>query len=210
MVWPAPSISFTNGCTSASGNRDHHTYRKTNRDFVRPQGPAELFAKKQGKLTKFVLERPPMDVVGWDGFVYPWAFAIEKYQPKTGLVHLPPTIHTTFAGPGFLVCSFVPRVTDRPQAIPCPTRTRASIATRSSSICGATSRVAAAWRRGPFRCICRHCPRAAPRRLRGQHRQQAHRRDGGHGRYVPAANAHRAGGEHRGPRVPRQLADGGA
>ena len=62
-----------------------------------------------------------MDVIGWDGFVYPWAFNITKYQPKTGQVHLPPTIHGTFAGPGFLVCSFVPRVTDyHPNAIPCP------------------------------------------------------------------------------------------
>lgn len=104
----------------------------THRDFVRPQGPIatpaapqdgprELFVKKGGRFSRLLLERPPMDVVGWDGFVYPWAFAIEKYQPKTGLVHLPPTIHTTFAGPGFLVCSFVPRVTDtHPDAIPCP------------------------------------------------------------------------------------------
>lgn len=104
----------------------------THRDFVRPEGPiatpsriqdgpAELLVKKGGRFTRLVLERPPMDVVGWDGFAYPWAFAIEKYQPKTGLVHLPPTIHSTFAGPGFLVCSFVPRVTDtHPQAIPCP------------------------------------------------------------------------------------------
>jgi len=104
----------------------------THRDFVRPEGPIatpdriqdgprELFVKKRGVFSRLVLERPPMDVVGWDGFVYPWAFAIEKYQPKTGLVHLPPTIHTTFAGPGFVVCSFVPRVTDtHPQAIPCP------------------------------------------------------------------------------------------
>jgi homogentisate 1,2-dioxygenase len=104
----------------------------THRDFVRPdgpiatvdrapEGPRELFVKKAGGFTRLLLEHPPMDVVGWDGFVYPWAFAIEKYQPKTGLVHLPPTIHTTFAGPGYLVCSFVPRVTDtHPQAIPCP------------------------------------------------------------------------------------------
>ncbi len=104
----------------------------THRDFVRPtgpistpdriqEGPRELIAKKAGSFTRYVLERPAMDVVGWDGFVYPWAFAIEKYQPKTGMVHLPPTIHTTFAGPGFLVCSFVPRVTDtHPDAIPCP------------------------------------------------------------------------------------------
>ncbi len=70
---------------------------------------------------RYTLDTPPMDVVGWEGFVYPWAFAIEKYQPKTGLVHLPPTIHSTFAGKGFLICSFVPRVTDtHPNAIPCP------------------------------------------------------------------------------------------
>jgi len=104
----------------------------THRDFVRPEGPIatpdsvaegprELFIKKGGSFSRLLLERTPMDVVGWDGFVYPWAFHIEKYQPKTGMVHLPPTIHTTFAGPGFLVCSFVPRVTDtHPQAIPCP------------------------------------------------------------------------------------------
>jgi homogentisate 1,2-dioxygenase len=105
----------------------------THRDFVRPEGPiassygipsdkpTELFVKKGASFTRLLLEHTPMDVVGWDGFIYPWAFNIEKYQPKTGLVHLPPTIHTTFAGPGFLVCSFVPRVTDtHPQAIPCP------------------------------------------------------------------------------------------
>ncbi len=104
----------------------------THRDFVRPIGPIatldtepvgpnELVVKKGGAFTRLRLERCPMDVVGWEGFVYPWAFAIEKYQPKTGLIHLPPTIHGTFAGPGFLVCSFVPRVTDtHPHAIPCP------------------------------------------------------------------------------------------
>jgi homogentisate 1,2-dioxygenase len=104
----------------------------THRDFVRPKGPIsspdqiqdgprDLVVKRHGTFTRFVTERPAMDVVGWDGFVYPWAFNIEKYQPKTGLVHLPPTIHSTFASRGFLVCSFVPRVTDtHPNAIPCP------------------------------------------------------------------------------------------
>ncbi len=104
----------------------------THRDFVRPagpistpdkihDGPRELFVKRGGRFTRYLLERSPMDVVGWDGFVYPWAFNIQKYQPKTGLVHLPPTVHSTFAGPGFLICSFVPRVTDtHPEAIPCP------------------------------------------------------------------------------------------
>lgn len=104
----------------------------THRDFKRPVGPIHSFdselegphtivAKVRGRFTESVMARSPMDVVGWDGFVYPWAFPIERYQPKTGLVHLPPTIHGTFAAKGALVCSFVPRVLDfHPQAIPCP------------------------------------------------------------------------------------------
>ena len=53
--------------------------------------------------------------------MYPVAFNIHDYQPKTGLIHLPPTIHTTFAGPKFVICSFVPRLLDyHEKAIPCP------------------------------------------------------------------------------------------
>jgi len=99
----------------------------TYRDFVFPEGPLaqdgprKLIGKKKNIFSEYTLAHAPMDVVGWDGFVYPWAFSIEKYQPKTGLVHLPPTIHSTFASRGFLICSFVPRVVDyHPQAIPCP------------------------------------------------------------------------------------------
>lgn len=104
----------------------------THRDFKRPQstvasidrpaeGPTDLVIKKVDRFSLHRLRNTPFDVVGWDGFAYPFAFPIEKYQPKTGLIHLPPTIHTTFVGPGFAICSFVPRVTDtHPQAIPCP------------------------------------------------------------------------------------------
>ena len=104
----------------------------THRDFVRPvgpiatpesplEGPRELIVKKQGTFTRYTLDTPAMDVVGWEGFVYPVALSIEKFQPKTGLVHLPPTVHATFEAPGLLVCSFVPRMLDtHPQAIPCP------------------------------------------------------------------------------------------
>jgi homogentisate 1,2-dioxygenase len=104
----------------------------THRDFVRPigpistleriqDGPRDLLVKKHGTFTSYRLESPAMDVVGWDGFVYPLAFPIEKFAPKTGAVHLPPTVHATFDGSGFLICSFVPRMVDyHPQAIPCP------------------------------------------------------------------------------------------
>ena len=102
------------------------------RDFIKPSGPIAtpdaqpdgprgLLLKKGGRFTFHELERCPMDVVGWEGFVYPFSFAIEKYQPKTGQIHLPPTVHTTFVGEGYVICSFVPRLTDyHPKAIPCP------------------------------------------------------------------------------------------
>lgn len=104
----------------------------SHRDFVRPEGfawtpeasdsgPHRVVYKRRGRFSERQMPHHPLDVVGWDGTVYPVAFAIEKFQPKTGLVHLPPTIHTTFAGEGFVVCSFVPRVVDyHPEAIPCP------------------------------------------------------------------------------------------
>jgi homogentisate 1,2-dioxygenase len=74
-----------------------------------------------GRLTAFEMTNDGFDVVGWDGQVWPFAFPIRAFQPKTAAVHLPPTIHTTFAGPGYVVGSFVPRVVDfHDRAIPCP------------------------------------------------------------------------------------------
>jgi homogentisate 1,2-dioxygenase len=102
----------------------------THRDFVRPvlpdsaragEAPRTIYAKHGDFWTRRVLPHSPLDVVGWDGFVYPVAFPISKFQPKTGSIHLPPTIHITFAAGGAVICSFVPRVTDTHEnAIPCP------------------------------------------------------------------------------------------
>ncbi len=99
----------------------------THRDFVRPvfkgsrPGPKRILVKKDDAFVERFPLASPFDVVGWDGTVWPFAFPILAYQPRTGLIHLPPTIHSTFAGRGALICSFVPRVTDtHPDAIPCP------------------------------------------------------------------------------------------
>jgi len=87
----------------------------------RDEGLRELVVKRQGAFHGFVLESSPLDVVGWDGAVYPLAFPILAFQARAGLVHLPPTWHGTFAARGALICSFVPRVLDfHREAVPCP------------------------------------------------------------------------------------------
>jgi len=78
--------------------------------------------KKQGRFTEARTRALAMDVVGWDGFVYPWRSPSRNYQPKTGLIHLPPTIHATFAGHGFwcLVRSATRGTTTARDSLPVP------------------------------------------------------------------------------------------
>jgi homogentisate 1,2-dioxygenase len=103
------------------------------RDFRRPErlpspsgpdfhpGRYPIIIKRGGAYHEIVRDTDPMDIAGWDGFVYPIALSIHDYQAKVGRVHLPPTVFSTFAGGGFLVCSFVPRLVDWGEnAIPCP------------------------------------------------------------------------------------------
>ena len=69
----------------------------------------------------YVLDYHPFDVVGWDGYVYPWTFSIHDFEPITGRIHMPPPSHQTFAGRNFVICSFCPRKLDfDPMAIPIP------------------------------------------------------------------------------------------
>jgi homogentisate 1,2-dioxygenase len=77
--------------------------------------------KKQDILHDYIYGSHPFDVVGWDGFNYPYAFSIHDFEPITGRVHLPPPIHQTFETTGFVLCSFVPRLYDyHPDSIPAP------------------------------------------------------------------------------------------
>ncbi|HWA72323.1 MAG TPA: homogentisate 1,2-dioxygenase [Polyangiaceae bacterium] len=100
----------------------------SHRDFRRPtfvgpldEGLRELVVKREQRFHGFRLPRTPLDVVGWDGAVYPFAFPISAFQPRVGQVHLPPPVHTTFEARGAVICSFVPRPLDfHPQANPCP------------------------------------------------------------------------------------------
>jgi homogentisate 1,2-dioxygenase len=99
------------------------------RDIRRPeglqtvdeQGEYPIVVKKDHRLTEVVLDHHPFDVVGWDGYYYPWAFNIHDFEPRVGRVHLPPPTHQTFEGDGFVICSFCPRPYDfDPEAVPAP------------------------------------------------------------------------------------------
>lgn len=99
------------------------------RDF---RGPTELEThdelgtftikiKKENVLHELEYASHPFDVVGWDGYNFPYAFSIHDFEPITGRVHLPPPIHQTFEGHNFVICSFVPRMYDyHPLSIPAP------------------------------------------------------------------------------------------
>ncbi len=98
------------------------------RDVRGPDGPlvvdetdVEVLVRTRAGSTRYVYSEHPFDVVGWDGCLYPWAFSIHDFEPIVGRVHQPPPVHQTFAGPNFVVCSFVPRLFDfDPEAIPVP------------------------------------------------------------------------------------------
>lgn len=63
----------------------------------------------------------PFDVVGWDGCLYPYALSIRDFEPIVGRIHQPPPVHQTWALPGAVVCSFVPRPYDfDPDAVRVP------------------------------------------------------------------------------------------
>jgi homogentisate 1,2-dioxygenase len=99
----------------------HRDFRRPAFSGPRDEGLRDLVVKRSGAFHGFKLPHAPLDVVGWDGTVYPWAFPILNFRPRVGQTHLPPTVNGTFATRGALICSFVPRPLDfHPDAIPCP------------------------------------------------------------------------------------------
>jgi homogentisate 1,2-dioxygenase len=99
------------------------------RDFRRPEklethtvkGDYQILTKSRNRIHSHIFGHHPLDVVGWDGYLYPWIFNIRDFEPITGRLHMPPPIHQTFEGHNFVVCSFCPRLYDyHPESIPAP------------------------------------------------------------------------------------------
>jgi homogentisate 1,2-dioxygenase len=99
------------------------------RDFRAPvlktpvdaRGEYEVRVQNAGRNAVYIVQNHPCDVVGWDGYCYPYAFNLEEFAPITGKLHQPPPAHATFEAPGAAFCAFVPRLFDyHPLAIPVP------------------------------------------------------------------------------------------
>ncbi len=99
------------------------------RDFRAPvlkspvdaRGEHEIRVSNAGRSAIYIVQNHPCDVVGWDGYCYPYAFNLEEFAPITGKLHQPPPAHATFEAPGAAFCAFVPRLFDyHPLAIPVP------------------------------------------------------------------------------------------
>ena len=96
------------------------------------RGPSELsiidsesdtpvLIKDGARLTRYMMAHHPFDVAGWDGMAYPFAFNADDFEPITGTIHQPPPVQQTFEAPGFVVCTFAPRLLDtHPEAIKVP------------------------------------------------------------------------------------------
>jgi homogentisate 1,2-dioxygenase len=89
--------------------------------FHEDMGEHLVKVRVRGGYQDYVLDYHPFDVVGWDGYVYPYAFHIHDFEPKSGRLHQPPPAHQQFEGPNFVICSFCPRELEwDPEAVVVP------------------------------------------------------------------------------------------
>jgi homogentisate 1,2-dioxygenase len=99
--------------------RDFHG--PTDVHVVDKEQDTTVLIKDGQRLTRYTLASHPFDVVGWDGMVYPFTFNADDFEPITGTIHQPPPVQQTFEAPGFVVCTFAPRMLDtHPEAIKVP------------------------------------------------------------------------------------------
>ena len=92
-------------------------------NFENPKNDQEIEVKVKvsGGIQSYIYSSHPFDLVGWDGYYFPYILNINNFMPITGKIHQPPPVHQTFKSNGFVICSFVPRLFDyHSKAIPAP------------------------------------------------------------------------------------------
>jgi homogentisate 1,2-dioxygenase len=88
---------------------------------VDKEEPTQILVKDGPRITRVTMAQHPFDLVGWDGFIYPYTFNAMDFEPLTGTVHLPPPYQQCFECRGFVICTFAPRHLDHhPEAVKVP------------------------------------------------------------------------------------------
>jgi homogentisate 1,2-dioxygenase len=87
-------------------------FRAPTEPMVVDEGETPVLVRHRAGLTRLTYANHPFDVVGWDGYLYPYAFNIDDFEPIVKRFHAPPPVHQTFEGPNFVLCSFCPRTLD--------------------------------------------------------------------------------------------------
>jgi len=85
------------------------------------KGEFLVYTKKDDMIYPYYMASHPFDVIGWDGYHYPYSISIHDFEPITGRIHQPPPVHQIFEAHNFVICNFVPRLYDyHPDSIPVP------------------------------------------------------------------------------------------
>lgn len=83
------------------------------------RGEFVVAVKMSDVVTNYVYETNPLDVVGWDGALYPYALNMRDVEPLSGRVNLNPDMDAVFECRGVVVSAITPaRLPDHPNAAP--------------------------------------------------------------------------------------------
>jgi homogentisate 1,2-dioxygenase len=89
------------------------------REPIDEVGEFPLLVKYGSERSRFWLDHHPFDVVGWDGYLYPFALNLEDYEPVTGRIDKLPDQYQVFVTKGTLIMVIVPRRrADHPDSSP--------------------------------------------------------------------------------------------
>jgi homogentisate 1,2-dioxygenase len=91
-------------------------------EAVETDGEFTIAVKRMGETTFVTYPFHPCDVIGWKGDLAPMRLNVADFRPVASpRYHLPPSAHSTFAGEGFVVCTFAPRPGEEdPEALKLP------------------------------------------------------------------------------------------
>lgn len=82
------------------------------------RGEFRVVVVREGQPTTVTYPFHPFDVVGWKGDLAPLRLHVDDFRPVVSpRYHLPPSAHTTWRAPGFVIATFAPRPLETDPAV---------------------------------------------------------------------------------------------